>query len=1004
MGKITRCCMMSIVLLVGLTAITQAIQQAYPAGVAWVIGTGTITIQAEDYDMVVDGSGSGEAYSDTTSGNSGNTYRASENVDVTATTDIGGGYKVGWTVTGEWMEYSINVNEGGQYKIVLRAGSGLTVTGCPIHIEFGTHKQTPYLLTTPTGVPPTGSYDTFTDVVLANSVTLTAGSQIMKLVLDDSATTGGGDFNYIQLIRISGDTSNIVNIPTISPGADTYEVSVNSVTLGCTTDGATTYYTLDGNNPTLTSTQYSAPFTLTSNTTVKARAFKAGMTDSSVNSVLYTITAAIVQLSYGNVPVGTPWSIGTGSTTIEFENYDTVASGSASGKGYNDTSPGNSGNAYRTTESVDIETSVNASGGFDVGWTKPGEWLEYSVNVNNTGDYKILIRVGSGLLVDGGPVHFEFGNHNETPYLVTASTRVPPTGDYQTYVDLLVSSDVVLTSGPQIMKFVMETNTAAGCGNLDCLKIISITPDTTPPVVSSTATISITGTSAVVTWTTNEPATSKVEYGLTTGYGSASPVTDSGGVTSHSVPITGLTEKTTYHCRVVTTDMSNNPTTTGDFTFTTIANDPDAPIISNVSAGVTVTSAVIIWTTNEVSDSQVVYGLTTALGSTTTLSATPVTSHSVELSNLDKGKTYYYRVYSRDPANNLAISAQYSFTTYNLKHRIYTYYYDEITTPASLKFKLQVFNIDENSIATDYAGTLTLTTKDSNGTVLDAVSSTLTEADLGEKNVSIAYHSNINTIELSGDTTATIVTKFTDMYAANLVGNKGGTIKGTNGIEIVVPAGVLSSDENLAAIPTSVPPAVGNTMEYANTVNPICYDFGELIFTNTVPVLQNQIFTRTVSIKIPYTAEDIGTLDEDGLRIYFWNGTDWDLVSGVQTVDKTNKTVTATVKHFSTYRILGSYVSTDLNTVKVYPNPYNPTTAINGMLKVINLPLNVKMKFYSVNGELIRELKEIDYGNLGWIVWDGKNDDGDKVGRGVYVYQLEDANGKKKTGKVGLVK
>jgi hypothetical protein len=187
-------------------------------------------------------------------------------------------------------------------------------------------------------------------------------------------------------------------------------------------------------------------------------------------------------------------------------------------------------------------------------------------------------------------------------------------------------------------------------------------------------------------------------------------------------------------------------------------------------------------------------------------------------------------------------------------------------------------------------------------------------------------------------------------------------------------------------------------------VNPICYDFGELTFGESAPTLQNQEFTRSVNITIPYTAADIGTLNEDGLRIYYWNGTDWDLVTGIQTVDKSNNTVTATVKHFSIYRILGNYVSADMGNIKVYPNPYNPTTAVLGKLKVINLPMNCIMKLYSVTGELVRELKEIDYDNLGWIEWDGKNDDGDKVGKGVYIYQIEDAAGSKKTGKIGLVK
>jgi hypothetical protein len=531
-------------------------------------------------------------------------------------------------------------------------------------------------------------------------------------------------------------------------------------------------------------------------------------------------------------------------------------------------------------------------------------------------------------------------------------------------------------------------------------------------VVSAIVSTNISGSGLVITWTTNEPANSKIEYGLTTSYGSATPVTDAGGVYTHSVTLTGLTEKTAYHYRMVSVDMNGNTTTTGDYSFTTTANDPNPPVISNVSAGVSINTAIITWNTDENSDSQVAYGTTTALGTTTTLDTTSTRLHSVPINGLQKGKTYYYKVYSRDSSNNLATSSQYSFKTYNLKHKIYTYYYDDGTTTtkvgasaaASLKFKVQVYNVDENSIATDYTGTLTLTTKNSKGTELDATDSTLITADAGEKEVAIPFRSDINTVELSGDTTAPVVISFNDMYIAKLVGYQGGSIRGANGLKILIPTGVLSTNKYLASIKTSAAPVVKNTMKYVDTVNPICYDFGELTFNNNAPVLENQVFTRAVNISIPYTAADIGTLNEDGLRIYYWTGTDWELVTGVQTVDKSNNTITATVKHFSTYRILGSYVSADMSNVKVYPNPYNPATAVLGKLKVINLPMNSVMKLYSVTGELVRKLSEVDDGNLGWLEWDGKNDDGDKVGKGVYIYQIQDAAGNKKTGKIGLIK
>ncbi|MDD5688595.1 MAG: fibronectin type III domain-containing protein [Elusimicrobia bacterium] len=784
---------------------------------------------------------------------------------------------------------------------------------------------------------------------------------------------------------------------------------VGNVMLQISEDGGTTWSTLVPNTPNDGSEVVTLPNSASSSCLIRLVEISGGTTDTSNSNFAITVTG---QMSFGNN--GNPWQIGVAISTIEAENYDAGGQNEA----YYDTTPGNQGGAYRTNEDVDVEAVPGASNGYDIGYVVPGEWLEYSVNVNQAGDYKIIVGASYGDVSTASPFHIEFGPHGATN-IITPSVSVPNTGGWWNFTDVTVADSVTLTQGNQIMKLVMDTGAGANNGNFDYIKIIRLSADTTPPIISNITvpTGTLTGNSVTLTWTTNELSNSKVEYGLTTSYGSATSVTDTGGVYSHSVTLSGLTENTTYHYRIVSVDMSANTTISGDYSFTTILNDSNPPLIRNITASVTQNSAIITWNTDENSDSQVAYGTTTAMGATTTLDPGMTRLHSVPLSGLQKGNTYYYIVCSRDSSGNLATSLQYNFKTYNnnIKHRIYTYYYDDGTTTTkigasastSLKFLVQVYNVDANSLATDYTGTLTLTTKKTNGDSLDTVDETLTAADAGEKEVTVPFRSNINTVELTGDVTAPVVINFSDMYISKLVGYQGGSIRGANGLKILIPTGVLSTNKYLAAIPTRVPPSVGNTTQYVNTRNPVCYDFGELSFSGSAesaPTLQNQVFARSVNITIPYTASDIGTLNEDGLRIYYWTGTDWTLVTGVQTVDKVNNTVTATVKHFSTYRILGSYVSADLSDIKIYPNPYNPDTAAQGKLKVINLPTNSVMKLYSVDGELVRELKELDFGNLGWLEWDGKNANGDKVARAVYIYQIEDTAGSKKTGKIGLVK
>ncbi|MBU1132518.1 fibronectin type III domain-containing protein [Patescibacteria group bacterium] len=93
--------------------------------------------------------------------------------------------------------------------------------------------------------------------------------------------------------------------------------------------------------------------------------------------------------------------------------------------------------------------------------------------------------------------------------------------------------------------------------------------DRIPPVISNVRAINITDISAVITWDTNENATSIVEYGLTTSYeigsGSSGEL-----VLSHSIPLSGLTPDTEYHFHVLSRDGAGNLAASGDYVFRTL--------------------------------------------------------------------------------------------------------------------------------------------------------------------------------------------------------------------------------------------------------------------------------------------------------------------------------------------------------------------------------------------------------------------------------------------------
>ncbi len=201
---------------------------------------------------------------------------------------------------------------------------------------------------------------------------------------------------------------------------------------------------------------------------------------------------------------------------------------------------------------------------------------------------------------------------------------------------------------------------ASACGS----STPSTPADTTPPVISGISASNIITSSATITWATDESATSQVEYGLTTNYGSITPL-DSTLSTSHSINMSGLTANTAYHYRVKSDDASDNEAVSEDHIFTT-ATPPDitAPVISAVTTSIITTSAAIItWTTDEAATSQVEYGTTISYyGLITPLDSTLVTSHSVNLSGLTPGITYHYIVKSKDASSNEQISGDHIFS------------------------------------------------------------------------------------------------------------------------------------------------------------------------------------------------------------------------------------------------------------------------------------------------------------------------------------------------------
>ena len=158
-------------------------------------------------------------------------------------------------------------------------------------------------------------------------------------------------------------------------------------------------------------------------------------------------------------------------------------------------------------------------------------------------------------------------------------------------------------------------------------------------------------TSVWVYWTTNIPATSKVEYGLDTTYGFAT-TEDTNPVTSHSVQVKSLVEGVLYHYHVIS-NASTDTATSNDYTFTT----PDAPVISSVAIkNITCDTATITWHSDEPATSKLKYSSDAEYYSTSPASylhetaedPALVKSHSVNIGALTEDTTYHFKAFSKD--------------------------------------------------------------------------------------------------------------------------------------------------------------------------------------------------------------------------------------------------------------------------------------------------------------------------------------------------------------------
>ena len=173
----------------------------------------------------------------------------------------------------------------------------------------------------------------------------------------------------------------------------------------------------------------------------------------------------------------------------------------------------------------------------------------------------------------------------------------------------------------------------------------------------SARTATTTDGAAELQWDTNEPATSEVVFGATPeSLGNAS--VEAGATSDHDVTLDKLRPGTTYYYRVRSTDVTGRrttwpPTSQDPAAFTTPRRDTKLPKTSGVEVlPLPDGTATVTWKTDEATTSAVEFGSSPGRLTGKRIDGQMVKTHSVVLTGLQPGQTYWYRAVSKDKSGN----------------------------------------------------------------------------------------------------------------------------------------------------------------------------------------------------------------------------------------------------------------------------------------------------------------------------------------------------------------
>nr|WP_290984119.1 carbohydrate-binding protein [Halomonas sp.] len=402
---------------------------------AWEVGADGLTLEARFYDN----GGQGVAYNDSDAAHQGSSFRSDEGVDISTPSQA-----IGFIENGEWVEYTINVAEDGVYDLGFLTSMASTNSAARSITASFAKGDMPYVTASPVGVSPTGSWTTFTPTA-TTQVALEAGEQVLRL------TFNGGSMDLASFNLAPVDQTPANQAPVVEAGIDDVAlVEGEAISFSLPADA---FIDADGDSLTYTASGLPSGISMSSDGVFSGTATAAGSFDIIVTasdgqaSVQTGFTLAVDEAPVDDgqrafTPNGEAWLVG-GNFSLKAANYDEGGQGVA----YNDADDYQIGTEMRPGDGVDIVGNGDA-----IGWVDEGEWVEYTLNIQQAGVYDLSFLSALG---DAGgsqrSITATFTQGDGMSYASSGPVVVSPTGGWGNFQPT-DASQVALEAGEQVLR------------------------------------------------------------------------------------------------------------------------------------------------------------------------------------------------------------------------------------------------------------------------------------------------------------------------------------------------------------------------------------------------------------------------------------------------------------------------------------------------------------------------------------------------------------------------